>query len=97
VYRTLDLLARLRLVKRVHIEHRHHHYARVNEHHGHHLVCNDCGLVVEFSDCKLERLTRTLARRTRFKIEDHCMEFFGRCQDCRRGSKRRRRGDGRQS
>ena len=88
VYRTMDLLARLQLIKHVHVEHRHRHYARITERHGHHLVCNDCGLVVEFSDCQLERLTRTLARRTKFRIEGHCMDFFGQCQDCsRRASK----------
>ncbi len=87
VYRTMDLLERLRLVKHVHVEHRHRHYARINEHHGHHLVCNGCGLVVEFSDCRLEPLTRALARRTKFRIEGHCVEFFGRCQRCRRKGK----------
>lgn len=86
VYRTMELLARLQLVKHVHVEHRHRHYARVREHHGHHLVCNGCGLVVEFSDCQVERLTRALARRTKFQIEGHCMDFFGRCRDCRRQS-----------
>jgi Fur family ferric uptake transcriptional regulator len=83
VYRTMDLLERLRLVKHVHVEHRHRHYARITGHHGHHLVCNGCGLVVEFSDCRLERLTRTLARRTQFRIEGHCVEFFGTCRKCR--------------
>jgi Fur family ferric uptake transcriptional regulator len=93
VYRTMDLLERLRLVKHVHMEHRHRHYARITERHGHHLVCNGCGLVVEFSDCQLERLTRTLARRTQFRIESHCVEFFGRCRKCRtRGSQGRPRG-----
>ena len=94
VYRTMELLARLRLVKDVHVEHRHRHYARIREHHGHHLVCNGCGLVVEFSDCQLERLTRTLARRTKFRIEGHCMEFFGRCRECRGRAGKPRRGDG---
>ncbi|HXZ44270.1 MAG TPA: Fur family transcriptional regulator [archaeon] len=83
VYRTMDLLERLHLVKHVHMEHRHRHYARITGHHGHHLVCNGCGLVVEFTDCQLERLTRTLARRTKFQIEGHCVEFFGRCRKCR--------------
>ncbi len=83
IYRTMELLERLRLVKHVHMEHRHRHYARLIEHHGHHLVCNGCGLVVEFSDCQLERLTRILARRTKFRIEGHCVEFFGQCRKCR--------------
>ncbi len=87
IYRTMELLERLRLVKHVHMEHRHRHYARLIEHHGHHLVCNGCGLVVEFSDCQLERLTRILARRTKFRIEGHCVEFFGQCRKCRSRSR----------
>ena len=95
VYRTMDLLERLHLVKHVHVEHRHRHYARVNERHGHHLVCSDCGLVVEFSDCQVERLTRTLVRRTKFRIDGHCMDFFGQCQDCYRRSGNSHQRDGR--
>jgi Fur family ferric uptake transcriptional regulator len=87
VYRTMDLLEKLHLIKHVHVEHRHRHYARISEHHGHHLVCNGCGLVVEFNDCQLERLTRSLARRTRFRIEGHCVEFFGQCRKCRSRSR----------
>ena len=93
VYRTMDLLERLRLVKHVHMEHRHRHYASITEHHSHHLVCRSCGLAVEFSDCRLEGLARTIARRTDFEIEDHCMEFFGVCRKCRtRGSNHPQRG-----
>jgi len=88
VYRTMRLLSRLQLVKHVHVDHRHRHYARISQRHGHHLVCNGCGLVVEFNDCRLERMTRALARRTKFRIEGHCMDFFGRCRDCSRQANR---------
>lgn len=84
VYRTMDLLARLQLVKHVHMDHRHRHYARATDGHCHHLVCRGCGLVVEFSDCQADRLVRILTRRTRFRIEEHCIDFFGQCPDCRR-------------
>lgn len=84
VYRTMDLLARLGLVRHVQMNHRHRHYAPATDGHGHHLVCNGCGRVVEFSDCQVERLARTLARRTRFVIEGHSIELYGRCPDCRR-------------
>ncbi len=84
VYRTMDLLARLHLVQDVHMEHRHRHYARLSDDHGHHLICSRCGLVVEFSDCQAEVLARLLARRTHFRIDGHHLEFFGRCPRCRR-------------
>jgi len=89
VYRTMDLLDRLGLVKHVHVNHRHRHYAPVTEHHGHHLVCQGCGRVVEFSDCQAEAVARLLARRTKFQILSHSMEFFGRCPQCQRGPGRR--------
>jgi len=87
VYRTMDLLARLHLVTRVHMDHRHRHYARQSQDHGHHLVCNGCGRVVEFSECHVDRLAQSLARRTKFQIEGHSIELFGRCPDCRRASR----------
>jgi Fe2+ or Zn2+ uptake regulation protein len=91
VYRTIDLLDRLGLVKRVHIGHRHRHYAPAIEEHGHHLVCSGCGRVVEFSDCRVEGLARVLARRTRFVIEGHSIELYGRCPDCRASRRRSQR------
>lgn len=84
VYRTMDLLTRLGLVRQVQMNHRHRHYAPAGDDHGHHLVCNGCGRVVEFSDCQVETLARTMARRTRFVIEGHSVELYGRCPDCRR-------------
>ncbi|MFB3818869.1 MAG: Fur family transcriptional regulator [Candidatus Methylomirabilales bacterium] len=83
VYRTMDLLAQLGLVTRVHTDHRQRHYAPVSHGHGHHLICNGCGRVVEFTDCRMGALARRLSRRARFQIESHSLEFFGRCEDCR--------------
>jgi len=87
VYRTMELLARLKLVRPVHMEHRHRHYARIDKVHGHHLVCDGCGLVVEFSDCRVDRLARSLAKRTGFLIDDHSIELYGRCPKCRGSSR----------
>ncbi|MFA5027972.1 MAG: Fur family transcriptional regulator [Candidatus Methylomirabilota bacterium] len=82
VYRTMELLERLGLVRHVHMNHRHRHYAPAADGHGHHLVCNGCGRVVEFSDCQIERLAKALTRRTHFVIEGHSIELYGRCPDC---------------
>ena len=97
VYRTMGLLAQMGLVRDVHVEHRHRRYAQITNGHGHHLVCTGCGLVQEFSDCPAGDLARTLARRTKFQIEGHCMEFFGRCAKCRRQSPNASRGRRRKS
>lgn len=97
VYRTMGLLAEMGLVKNVHVEQRHRRYAQITNGHAHHLVCTGCGLVQEFSDCPADELARTLARRMKFRIEGHCMEFFGRCAKCRQQSPTSSRGRRRKS
>src|SRR5512137_980606 len=66
VYRTMSLLTGLNLVKHVHMDHRHRHYARATERHCHHIVCTTCGAAVEFLDCQADILVRVLTRRTKF-------------------------------
>ncbi|MFN2544956.1 MAG: Fur family transcriptional regulator [Actinomycetota bacterium] len=51
--------------------------------HHHHLVCNGCGAVVEIDECDVEPLARRLARRHRFRIDQHDVTFRGRCAACR--------------
>jgi len=56
---------------------------RPSEHH-HHLICSDCGAVVDFANCDLGELEQRLSLKTGFEIEGHLLEFLGRCQNCRR-------------
>ena len=56
---------------------------RPHEHH-HHLVCSDCGCVVDFTSSDVEHLQNRLASETGFKIESHTVEFIGRCARCQR-------------
>jgi len=82
VYRTMGVLERLKLVQHVHMDHRHRHYATATDDHCHHLVCRTCGLVVEVSDCQAEAMVKALARRTKFRIDGHSLDFFGECPAC---------------
>jgi len=91
VYRTLEVLASLNLIRRVHLRDSCQRYARAGTGHGHHLICSRCGRVVEFSDCRLGALIQSVADRTQFTIEDHWLELFGRCKGCRNGRGRTRR------
>ncbi|TAK31213.1 MAG: transcriptional repressor [Chloroflexota bacterium] len=85
IYRTLELLADLGLVARVHLVDGCHRYTAASSGHRHQLICSRCGLVVEFGECALSGLTETIARRTEFAIEGHWLQLYGRCRDCRRG------------
>jgi Fur family ferric uptake transcriptional regulator len=87
VYRTLELLNDLNLVCRVHAPDscRSYMMRRPTEHH-HHLICTQCGRVVDFTGCSLADLEQRLSKETRFDINGHLLEFYGLCPDCRLAS-----------
>src|SRR5437016_13769257 len=59
IYRTLELLVKSGMVRRVHLGEDHYHYEHVKgDSHHDHLICTTCGSVIEFHDPALE--TRTL-------------------------------------
>lgn len=80
VYRTLDLLSELGLVRRLDLGDRPR-YELAEDHH-HHLICEDCGNVTEFEQCPLDlRLLPELG--DGFEVRSHSLEVFGRCSSCR--------------
>jgi len=85
VYRTLDLLIGLGLLCEVHTAGNQRSYSmrRPSGHH-HHLVCSDCGTVIDFTNCDLSELEQVLSRQTGFKIRGHLLEFRGLCQNCQK-------------
>ena len=86
VYRTLDLLAELELVRRVHSDHHCQRYARAGIDR-HYLVCDGCHRVVEFPCAGLEGLIERVGKQTGYMIQSHLLELSGLCPECRAGSK----------
>ncbi|HEX78098.1 MAG TPA: transcriptional repressor [Dehalococcoidia bacterium] len=82
VYRTMDALADLGLVKRIHLEDGCHRYALASQGHRHYVVCPDCSRTVEFEGCDLGFLFQQVSQSTGFAIQDHWLELFGRCPQC---------------
>ena len=88
IYRTLDLLDRLRLARRVDAAEGVARYEPIDpsgEHH-HHLVCERCGEVVAFEDRDLERAIEHLSRRVDYAIDAHEVTLRGKCPSCRSAS-----------
>ncbi len=82
VYRTLDLLAQMGFVRRIHTEDGCHGYAAANHGHRHHLICRQCGAVFEFEGCELSPFLDRVSRETGYVIEDHLLELVGVCSTC---------------
>lgn len=83
VYRTLDILSGMGLIKKVHLEDGCNKYLAVSRNHTHQLICSGCGAVVEVPECTISGLAALIAERTNFEIDGHWLEFFGRCVSCR--------------
>ena len=83
VFRLLELLSEQGLVERIDLPDGTHAYIPGEPTHHHHLVCLNCGATTDVDDCGIEAVTREAARRSGFKIEQHRLELFGRCPDCR--------------
>ena len=58
--------------------------------HHDHIVCMDCGLVEEFVDPEIETRQTSIAARLGFRIAEHSLVLYGRCQreDCPRRKSR---------
>ena len=86
IYRTLELLDRLRLVQRVEVgegKARYEPALPTGEHH-HHLVCERCGQVTPFEDDGLERAISRASRRVDYAVAGHDVTLRGECPTCRR-------------
>lgn len=85
VYRTLELLVKCGLVRRVHLGEDHYHYEHVtgNSHHDH-LICTTCGTVIEFHDPVLEARQSEICLRRRFTPTFHNLQILGLCHSCQK-------------
>ena len=48
-----------------------------------HLICTNCGIVVEFSDPEIEKRQHRIAKDHNFALESHTMMLYGTCGECR--------------
>jgi Fur family ferric uptake transcriptional regulator len=84
VYRTLQLLSRMDLICELHACGNCPTYTLSNPRHHHHLICSNCGRVVDFTGHYLDDLETKLARDSGFKIDSHVLEFVGVCDTCQK-------------
>lgn len=85
VYRTLELLAELKVVDKINFGDG---VARFDlrkegaKHFHHHLVCMNCGAVEEIEEDLLEDVEKKVERDYHFHIMDHRLTFHGICKVC---------------
>lgn len=91
VYRNLSLLVSIGMVRSVALHERSRRYEAAAEGiHRHRVVCRGCGRIASFEPrrCDLSRLEADIRGTLGYDVQDHSLEFFGTCPDCRRTEKR---------
>ena len=85
VYRTLDLLKKLRLIDELDLMHldgeKHFYEAKTTVDHVH-LACFQCGRIEEFTSPLFERLKAEISRQSAFQIRVIRLEVGGLCRQC---------------
>ena len=82
VYRTLDLLERIGLVRHTHLGHGAPTYSE-QEHQHVHLVCHTCGSVTESPTDLMDGLAERLLAESDFALDPSHVALSGQCRECR--------------
>ena len=85
VYRTLKLLTDAGLAREVRFGDGRAHYEHNYKHQHHdHMICTECGRIIEFYSAELEAIQDAMAAKHRFQVKQHLLRILGVCSDCRR-------------
>lgn len=89
VYRTLKLLTEAGLAREVRFgdnkTYYEHHY---NHEHHDHMICTECGKVIEFFSQDIENLQDQMADKFGFQPTHHSLRMWGICADCQKNQAR---------
>ncbi len=83
VYNTLDVLVNCHLVTKHQFDSNNALFERAYGYHQHdHLICTECGDIVEFCDPRIHGITSMVGELMHFKINNHKLTLYGLCPKC---------------
>jgi len=98
VYRTLRLLTDAGLAREVRFGDGRAHYEHNYKHQHHdHMICKECGKIIEFYSPELEAIQDAMAAKHRFELTSHLLRMIGICADCRKKGNDQKRDSAKQT
>ena len=82
VYRTLSRLEESDMVTSLSFGAQGKKYELGAKDHHDHMICTECGDIMEFVDDEIEKRQELIAKEFGFKINDHSMQIYGICKNC---------------
>ena len=91
VYRVLTQFEQAGIIERHHFENNHSVFEITPDGHHDHIVCQNCGMVVEFSNPLIEAEQHKVAEELGFELTGHSLNLYGTCSKpaCKEQGKRR--------
>jgi Fur family transcriptional regulator, ferric uptake regulator len=84
IYRTLDLLTKIGILAKRDFDSETSRYELViNQGTHHHLICKNCGKVIEIPDLLPDDIKKKLLKENGFLCLDYNIKFYGYCKECR--------------
>ena len=83
IYRTLAALKASGAVRELHLDQEHHHYELDNQDRHSHLVCMECGRVIEVDGEPFAQVAQVVGQAHGFDVTATQVELTGRCAECR--------------
>lgn len=94
VYRTLKLLTEAGLAREVRFGDGRTHYEHNYKHQHHdHMICVECGEIIEFYSAELEAIQDAMAAKHHFEVKQHLLRILGICANCRRAARERKKNE----
>ena len=88
VYNTLDLLVECGIISRYRFGENHSRYEKAFGRPRHdHLICIECGDIIEFVSEKLDKIQREVCDEKKFKHQNSTLQIFGICYKCQSNKK----------
>lgn len=86
IYRILSVFVKQGILKIIEFGEGKSRYELTSSPHHHHLVCKNCGYIQDIQSKQLHKVINYISNKAsknlNFKIEDHQVEFFGKCKKC---------------
>ncbi len=85
VYNTLDLLQDCGLISKYRFGENHSRYEKAfGRPHHHHLICLECGDIIEFVNERIESIQKEVSDENKFKVQTSTLQIFGICSKCQK-------------
>lgn len=81
VHRALNLFVDCKIANKLKFGDSKYVYEVKHSHHDH-LICLECGRIIEFKENEIEKLQEKVAKNNNFIVRNHRLEIYGICKEC---------------